>query len=848
VIESQQSFRDRLRSEISTHIESGEADYLTILQSLGGADPALVWEVHQECLKDTTEKSAHLTERNKTNIDITSLLPAPNPFACQWWFTIETATSLSERIHRLALDLPVAFLGTPSVGFVYSHRFTATSLILDYDQDVINACELGENGIAVRYNVSMPIPAVYHAQYSTVLIDPPWYESETRLFIARARELISSEGFIVCALPSRLTRPGVAEERTQLLNELVRAQFEIVDLNEAVLSYVVPEFERRAFSHIPQFTGAPWRRGDLLTLSVSPNSSIAATPQKMDEFEVFSRNPKSQRFFLAPARVNPLQEEYVIPNEQFSHAISSREIDSKTIAVWGSNKKGASLRCADKARNILLQWQAGESLEAVISMCSDTDTAFAVGLNDALTLWPAHNQRSLRRPTEELDLRRSMSNSIFASDPKLSVRTYHYETDGFRMPYQRDRDRILWSHSLKSLAGKTQLFPVQGDDCLRRRLTHTVEVMQLASTVAAAFGLDPELTEAGALAHDVGHPPFGHAGEMALDAALNQMNMDLLGFNHYEHGVDVVRWLEDPYQLTEAGGFPGLNLTNDTVESIFKHTYHRDYTKLGQRWLASRTKHADLSVNNDSFCHLEGQAVRIADKISYMISDLEDGIRSGIIDIASIMQCKFFHRPEINMKPLKTESLYERFVSQRRSILRLLMEDVLNATDGKLESCHTLSQVRSSSEYVVAHSNCFQQEIDELWDKLVVKVLHRDREVIAAGSKAGRIVRDLLCLYVFAPGLVEERFHRVHSRLENTPYINWYLNRCGPVVRIPQESLDTVIRDYAQVHNTALKSGSFNIPVHDIVMAKDYVASLTDQRAASEHTRYFGTNWDLSHL
>src|SRR5262249_18499567 len=158
------------------------------------------------------------------------------------------------------------------------------------------------------------------------------------------------------------------------------------------------------------------------------------------------------------------------------------------------------------------------------------------------------------------------------------------------------------------------------DDHLRRRLSHSVEVMQLAATIARAFGLDPDLTEAGALAHDLGHTPFGHAGEHALNSLLDELEPALGGFNHYEHGGDVVRWLEDVYQSPGAGGFPGLNLTPETAECIFKHTYHRSGHPIGQAELFAKSKHVDLG---DTFSHLEGQAVRIADKISYLISDLE---------------------------------------------------------------------------------------------------------------------------------------------------------------------------------------------------------------------------------
>jgi putative nucleotidyltransferase with HDIG domain len=159
-------------------------------------------------------------------------------------------------------------------------------------------------------------------------------------------------------------------------------------------------------------------------------------------------------------------------------------------------------------------------------------------------------------------------NSLTEWATKASPREHPDPSDKFRGRYQRDRDRVLWSHGLRRLAHKTQLFPTEHDDQLRQRLAHSIEVMQLASTIGASFGLDRDLIEAGALAHDIGHTPFGHAGEYALNQLLDEIDSKLGGFNHYEHGVDIVRWLEGPHSVSRTTAFNGLNLTPEVAECI----------------------------------------------------------------------------------------------------------------------------------------------------------------------------------------------------------------------------------------------------------------------------------------
>ena len=194
----------------------------------------------------------------------------------------------------------------------------------------------------------------------------------------------------------------------------------------------------------------------------------------------------------------------------------------------------------------------------------------------------------------------------------------------YRTPFARDAARVLHSRAFRRLAGKTQVFSrLPGDqttDHFRSRLTHTLEVAQISRTVARALGLNDELAEALALAHDIGHPPFGHAGEKALDRALREHG---LGFDHNLHALRIVTWFEEPYL-----DFRGLNLTRAVREGILKHS--RDYP------LQQQSALAEYSLGQ--FPPLEAQLIDSTDEIAYLCADLDDGLDSGILALDEVRQ------------------------------------------------------------------------------------------------------------------------------------------------------------------------------------------------------------------
>jgi dGTPase len=835
-----------VKDAIRRSLAAGNRTYEEVLIALAAPDPRLLKELYEQVINepefrnivsDREKLRASGTRARRLTATLPLRLPAADPIRCQWWFTLDSVVSLARLAWELHGSGPVAFLGAPTIGYFYANWVSEPISILDVDKDVLDAIDLPPSAKKATYDVNQELPHEYKQRHSVVVMDPPWYPPITKLFIARGRELLGEKGFLLCVIPSRLTRPGVIEERTKLFGELLQSKFEIVSVESGRIHYLVPEFEARAYDDVVGFSGRRWRCGDLLILRANHETLVTAANDDAEQILTFASNPQKVRFFLAPQRVKPDLDPWIKPIPEFQQAVSARQTPLNDITVWSTNKRAALSRDSDLCRLILDTWAKGmtrdESVAHVRTQGIAMDANAVDELNDALALWSDPDAPQRRRSTAQLTEYRKNVLCELAAEP--SARLFPYEEDGFRLGFQRDRDRILWSQSLKSMANKTQLFPVETDDQLRRRLSHSIEVMQLAATIAYAFGLDRDLTEAGALVHDIGHGPFGHAGEHALDTILNEIDIKFGGFNHYENGLDVVRWIEAPYRSPGVGEFPGLNLTKETVECIIKHTFYRDDQKAGQRRLVLNSKHKDIK---DDSCHLEGQAVRVADKVSYLISDLEDGIRVGAFGYSELLGCRFFERPPIDLIPASGESLWERFISQRRAILKVLMEDMLTSTDARIARLPSLQAVRHLRDYVVDFSPALKEELDEVWQRLQKGILHKHRAVVAENMQAARIVRDLLITYTIAPELIEPRFAILHQGLKQTDYMKWYLQQLSDQVGLSEE----VLSRYAFRHIIGAKlhkqGSNWLVPTENLVLAKDYVASLTDSRAASEHRKH----------
>src|SRR6202049_4580998 len=229
----------------------------------------------------------------------------------------------------------------------------------------------------------------------------------------------------------------------------------------------------------------------------------------------------------------------------------------------------------------------------------------------------------------------------YAADPALTRGRLHGEPrSATRSDFRRDCDRIIHSTAFRRLAHKTQVFVYHEGDHYRTRLTHTLEVAQIARSLARALGLDEDLAEALALAHDLGHPPFGHAGERSLDEALSKFG----GFDHNAQGLRIVTELERRY-----AAFDGLNLTWETLEGLVKHSGPllqadgRVAARYAKRGLPAAILDYNAIHNLElaNFASAEAQAAALADGIAYNAHDLDDALRAGLIDLAQIGEVDF---------------------------------------------------------------------------------------------------------------------------------------------------------------------------------------------------------------
>jgi dGTPase len=332
----------------------------------------------------------------------------------------------------------------------------------------------------------------------------------------------------------------------------------------------------------------------------------------------------------------------------------------------------------------------------------------------------------------------------FACDPEASRGRRHQEPPApTRSEYQRDRDRIVHSTAFRRLVYKTQVFLNHEGDLFRTRLTHSLEVAQLGRSIARTLGLNEDLVEAIALAHDLGHTPFGHAGQDALNDCLRSADPASGGFEHNLQSLRVVDFLEERYPE-----FDGLNLSFETREGVLKHCSMQHAEKLavaepngvGHRFIA-RTQPG-----------LEAQLCNLADEIAYNAHDVDDGVRSGLISMEQLEDVSLFARfqqqalaqhPKLAGRRLLFESI--------RRMLSAQVYDVLDATAASLARAKPLSvsDVRSSPP-LVCFSERMAQESSQL-KRFLRTNLYRHPQVIATTGRAKEVIRDLFAAYRAQP-------------------------------------------------------------------------------------------------
>lgn len=366
-----------------------------------------------------------------------------------------------------------------------------------------------------------------------------------------------------------------------------------------------------------------------------------------------------------------------------------------------------------------------------------------------------------------------------AHDASSRGRKYPEPSPTNRSEYQRDRDRIIHSAAFRRLEYKTQVFINHEGDLFRTRLTHSIEVAQIARSIARALGLNEDLTEAIALAHDLGHTPFGHSGQEALNECLRDQG----GFEHNLQSLRVVDLLEERY-----AEFPGLNLTFETREGILKHCSPKNARELGD--LGKRF----LEKTQPS---LEAQLVNVADEIAYNNHDVDDGLRSELLTIDQLMRVSVFAG--------QYEEVMRRYpdVPPRRAIyetIRRMINDVVtDLIESSRKQIHqagikTIEDVRRHPKPLIAYSTSASEKSREL-KRFLRQNLYAHEQVTRIMGEAVKVVRELFGAFMREPALLPLQYREKLRQRDGA----WEQAR----------------------------------------IVADYIAGMTDRYAMREHTRLF---------
>ena len=380
------------------------------------------------------------------------------------------------------------------------------------------------------------------------------------------------------------------------------------------------------------------------------------------------------------------------------------------------------------------------------------------------------------------DLPQLMLAPFAAHDSQSKGRQHPEDAAAYRGEFQRDRERIIHCTAFRRLEYKTQVFVNHEGDLFRTRLTHSIEVAQIARAIARALNLNEDLCESIALAHDLGHTPFGHAGQDAL----NECMQDHGGFEHNFQSLRIVDKLELKYAL-----FPGLNLTFETREGILKHCSRRNAQRLGT--LGKRF----LQRSQPS---LEAQLTNIADEIAYNNHDIDDGLRAGLISVKQLSSLDIFNQhysdsskkyPEISERRKVYESI--------RCIINDLVTDIINTSQNEISKISpiTIDDIRATEKPLIRFSDEMKFKNQELKSFLQKNVYHHYR-VHRMSQKARNIIFDLFDAFYKDVRLLPDEYREFAAHAEQ---------RKG-------------------------KSGRARV-------VSDYIAGMTDRYAIAEHERIF---------
>jgi dGTPase len=375
--------------------------------------------------------------------------------------------------------------------------------------------------------------------------------------------------------------------------------------------------------------------------------------------------------------------------------------------------------------------------------------------------------------------------AAYASRPEESRGRFYPERESAtRSCYSRDRDRIIHSSAFRRLKHKTQVFVEHEADYYRTRLTHSLEVAQLARSLARTLAADEDLAETVALAHDLGHTPFGHAGEEALDA----VTKDIGGFDHNAHALRLVTKLEHRY-----ADFDGLNLTWETLEGLVKHNGPLEPPLPGP--IASFDKRWPLELS--SWPGLEAQLAALADDIAYVSHDIDDGLRAGLFTIADLTASPLAGDHVKGVLARHGEMELSRFIGElMRTLMSELMEDVLVTTRANLDGLASAAAVRAAGRATAAFSPALFERLKAL-KAFQMRNMYRHSRIETSMIRAKAVVTDLYEAFVADPALLPA--------------------------------------DWAEAARDAVPG----------TVARDYIAGMTDRFALAEYARVFKTEISL---
>jgi dGTPase len=383
----------------------------------------------------------------------------------------------------------------------------------------------------------------------------------------------------------------------------------------------------------------------------------------------------------------------------------------------------------------------------------------------------------------------------FACKPEESRGRVYAEPDSLtRTPYQRDRDRIIHASAFRRLKYKTQVFVYHEGDHYRTRLSHTLEVAQIARSIARALWVNEDLTEAIALAHDLGHTPFAHIGEEYLQECMKPFG----GFEHNDQSLRILTKLERKYP-----GWPGLNLSWETLEGVVKHN-----GPVKRAVLPATLKEVQLQTDLrlETYASLEAQVAAISDDIAYNNHDVEDGLRAGMFTLSDLEALELL-RPIIRKARKDWPEVSDHYIVQEtvREMIGEMVTDVLAQTRKNLERKKPKSadDIRKAGEQMVAFSPDMFKKVEEL-RAFLHKKMYRHFTVNRIWLKVERIIPDLFNAFMKRYSLLPDHWQ---ERVEEAG---------GLIDNIAQARI-----------------------------VCDYIAGMTDRYAIREHERLFDLYWDL---